>query len=73
MMNFMYGRKLRAKLYKPTIYFKNEYCLNACCQSSQQACTIFMQTYLYLLISTHFFILTTNLHCIFQTAILRIV
>ena len=29
--------------------------------NSQQACTIFMQTYLYLLISTRFFILATNL------------
>ena len=37
-------------------------CYNAYCQFSQQACTNFMQTYLYLLISTHFFILTTNLH-----------
>ena len=36
--------------------------VNAYCQFSQQACTNFMQTYLYLLISTHFFILTTNLH-----------
>ena len=34
----------------------------AYCQFSQEACTNFMQTYLYLLISTHFFILTTNLH-----------
>ena len=32
------------------------------CQFSQQACTNFMQTYLDSLISTHFFILTTNLH-----------
>ena len=37
--------------------------VNAYCQFSQQACTNFMQTYLYSLISTHFFILTTNLHC----------
>ena len=36
--------------------------VNAYCQFSQQACTNFMQTYLYSLISTHFFILTTNLH-----------
>ena len=36
--------------------------VNAYCQFSQQACTNFMQTYLYLLISTHFFILPTNLH-----------
>ena len=33
------------------------------CQFSQQAYTNFMQTYLYLLISIHFFIQTTNLHC----------
>ena len=37
--------------------------VNAYCQFSQQACTNFMQTYLYSLISTHLFILTTNLHC----------
>ena len=37
--------------------------VNAYCQFSQQACTNFIQTYWYLLISTHFFILTTNLHC----------
>ena len=36
--------------------------VNAYCQFSQQACTNFIQTYLYLLIPTHFFILTTNLH-----------
>ena len=36
---------------------------NAYCQFSQQACTNFMQTYLYSSISTHLFILTTNLHC----------
>ena len=36
--------------------------VNAYCQFSQQACTNFMQTYLYSLISTHLFILTTNLH-----------
>ena len=36
--------------------------VNAYCQFSQQACTNFMQTYLYSLLSTHFFILTTNLH-----------
>ena len=33
----------------------------AYCQFSQQGCTNFMQTYS--LISTHFSILTTNLHC----------
>ena len=32
------------------------------CQFPQQVCTNFMQTYLYSLISTRFFILTTNLH-----------
>ena len=37
--------------------------VNAYCQFSQQASTNFMQIYLYSLISTHFFILTTNLHC----------
>ena len=36
------------------------YCYNAYCQFSQQACTNFMQTYLYSFISTQFFILTTN-------------
>ena len=35
--------------------------VNAYCQFSQQACTNFMQIYLYSLISTHFFILI-NLH-----------
>ena len=34
------------------------------CQFSQHACTNFMQIYLYLLISTRFFILTSNLHWI---------
>ena len=36
--------------------------VDAYCQFSQRACTNFMQTHLYLLISTHFFILTTNQH-----------
>ena len=36
--------------------------VNAYCQFSQQTCTNFMETYLYSLISTHFFILMTNLH-----------
>ena len=36
--------------------------VNAYCQFSQQVCTNFMQIYLYSLISTRFFILTTNLH-----------
>ena len=36
--------------------------VNAYCQFSKLECTKLMQTYLYLLISTHFFILTTNLH-----------
>ena len=40
--------------------------VNAYCQFPQQACTNFMQTYLYSLISTHIFILTTNLHCRMQ-------
>ena len=44
-----------------------EYCYNAYCQFSQQACTNFMQTYLYLLISTHFFVQTTNLHWVLLT------
>ena len=39
------------------------YWYNAYCQFFQQACTNFMQIYLYSLISTHLFILTTNLHC----------
>ena len=39
-----------------------KYCYNAYCQFSQQVCTNLMQIYLYLLISTCFFILTTNLH-----------
>ena len=38
--------------------------VNAYCQFSQQACTNFMQIYLHSLISTHFFILKTNLHCL---------
>ena len=36
--------------------------VNAYCRFYQQACTNFMQTYLYSLISTHFWLLTTNLH-----------
>ena len=42
---------------------ENDWLIRLHCQFSQQACTNFMQTYLYSLISTHFFILTTNLHC----------
>ena len=53
---------------------KKKYCYNAgpfgdlhaYCQFSQQACTNFMQTYLHLLISTCFFILTINLHWLIQ-------
>ena len=37
--------------------------VNAYCQFLQQACTNFMKTYSYSLISTNFFILMTNLHC----------
>ena len=44
------------------IYNANIRIVNAYCQFFQQACTNFMQTYLYLLISTHLFILMTNLH-----------
>ena len=43
----------------------SDHCIvNDYCQFSQQACTNFMKTYLYSLISTSFFILTTNVHCI---------
>ena len=48
-----------------------KYCYNAVspkyCQFPQQTCTNFMQTYLYSLISTHFFILTTNFHWLIST------
>ena len=45
--------------------------VNAYCQFSQQACTNFLQTYLYSKISTHFFILTTNLHWQIQKLLLK--
>ena len=45
--------------------------VNAYCQFSQQACTNFLQTYLYSKISTHFFILTTNLHRQIQKLLLK--
>ena len=49
------------------MFLKGTCIVNAYCQFSQQACTNFMQIYLYLLISTHFFILTTNLHWLILT------
>ena len=63
----------KVQQWENTVIFYDGYCynavspkgtciVNAYCQFSQQACTNFMQTYLYSLISTHFFILTTNLH-----------
>ena len=49
-------------LWTPKETKRVENCYNAYCQFSQQACTNFMQTYLHSFISTHFFVLTTNLH-----------
>jgi hypothetical protein len=65
-LSIIVGSSKRAKIATMQCPRKGTCIVNAYCQFSQQACTNFMQTYLYLLISTHFFILTTNLHCTFK-------
>ena len=57
-----FPKQVRTHYYN-AISMKGTCIVNSCCQFSQQACTNFMQTYLYSLILTHFFILKTNLHC----------
>ena len=68
--NFLWSCNLKPEIYRfhkvffcLNCYKGNLHIVNAYCQFSQQECTNVMQTYLYSLISTHFFILTTSLHC----------